>query len=233
MLRLLRHLLYRFRWPVLTALLTVPLLAFLFQPRPVAEYCVPVDPTVPFGYREQFLISPSGAYLVLFSFDKSVLHLYQMNTMKLLFKQACIDESTCGFDDTDGLAFASYGSGNGKPNDSIVEWWHWHPGQPEPQKLGSRKAFPAGIRRGSWFNDEFNGLTTFGDRNTINGILSPDARTWLFLNQNEATFHFDLIDARNGEVKARLERPDINRGISETTSVEVMFSLDSKQLLAQ
>ena len=234
MLRLLRHLLYRFRWPVLTALLTVPLLAFLFQPRPVAEYQIPDDPSSRFRNHEPFLISPSGSYLVWLSWNVRTLYMYQLEGMKLLFKQRCIGESTIGFDDHDGLAVASYGSNNNVEDDSMVEWWRWEPGQLAPKKLGSRKAFPAGLRTSFSSNGEqFNGLMTFGRNRTINGLLSPDSRTWLFPSLNEATIHFDLIDTKSGEVKARLECPEISRERSKITNIEVIFVPDSKQLLTQ
>ena len=110
MLPRLWHLTKRHRWPLAAALLTSALLWFWFQPRPVAQYRLP--PEVYVYHMSSMLkslqISPSGKYLAFTYYFDSTVHLYELEGMKWLFKQKCIDRDSARFDDQDGLAFASF-----------------------------------------------------------------------------------------------------------------------------
>ncbi|MFT3882671.1 MAG: hypothetical protein QM703_23845 [Gemmatales bacterium] len=232
MLRLTGWFLIRCRWPLIVALATMVFLFFSLQPRPLAEYRLQNKELLRFTNGADFQISPSGMYVLIFNYN-STLHLYRLNNMEFIFKHRCIDKTVCGFDADDGLAFASYGSFGKDEDDSIVECWHWQPDQSSPQKLGLCKAFPTGLRHsGSWHGDRFNRMAGF-DGQTLNCLLSPDTKTWLLPSHNEKTFHFDLVDSSSGQVRARLERPDISTGTSHTNGIQFAFSANSNKLLAQ
>lgn len=242
MLRKLWQFTKRFRWPLAGALVTLLMLYWWMQPRPREEIGLPSSESPVAHNVASVRVSPSGKYLLAAGDLDARLRLYDLGTKRLIFAKPRINSDVYGFDASDQLAFASFGTSTLKPDDTILELWHWKPGQTEPRQLSHRQAFPPGMSRSIRYDArEFNGLFPFGQEWRYpfgrNGIilclLSPDTHTWLVPKREGAEVFFELIDAETGKVRARLDMPAFHIEQSTSPKLEASFSLDSKLLITQ
>ena len=219
MLRRLWHFTKRFRWPLVAGLLMLVLLGYLLQPRPEVEYRLP--DTLTDNVIQSVQVSPSGKYLLILGSEESMLQLYEQNGMKLIFDHFPKDAHRCGFNSDDELVFYS-----GKDD----SFWCWHPGQTEPQKLGSHHVCSIdGEHR-----NHIEGAERCYHLNLSDAcLLSPDARTWLIAVGDKEDRHFVLIDARSGQERARLQLDAGDMKKMHRVPLEAIFSPDSRVLLAQ
>lgn len=230
MLRWLWQFLLRFRWPCVAGVFVFVALAYLLQPRPMAEYIfTPKKGQEVFSF-ERMSISPSGRFAIFFDDIYRNLSFIELASGRVVFECLMKDWSECRFDDEDGLVYATFG-----PRDETIECWRWLPGTGAPSKIFERPSFLPGVHLGEGQHSSFyqGCIARFEDGTALNSFLSPDARSWLIPVRNQKSFHFELVDSRTGQHQLNLESPLIQPAMNMPPVCEVAFSADSKLIVMQ
>lgn len=230
MLRSFFGLLLRFRWPVLFSLALLLVLCLILQPRPTAIYRLPEIVGPGFWLEDRCRVSPSGKYILIDRFTGAQFAVYDLENHRLLFTGHRCNDSSWGFDADDGLAYVNYGTANSTETDKVgvfLNFHYWRPGE-QPMVVDRRRAYLSAL---DWSPSRFNGLTEQGRRQTY-CVLSPGARTWIAPRVDGDVIHIDLLDARTGQPRTRLDMPPIVIRDPGMLNVDVAFSACSKHLLA-
>jgi len=204
-------------------------LAYVLQPRPMAEYNITVHrPGEPVSY-ERFSVSPSGRFALICDPLTKRTALIELASLRVIFEHKINDLSECRFDDEDGLVFALPGA-----HDQTIACWRWLPGSNSPSKILERPSFLPGIHGGECqHSSAYKGIAKFEDGMTLSGFLSPDSRTWVVPVRDQKSFHFELVDARTGRHQLNLEPPVSQPDIDCKPVCEFAFSGDSKLIAMQ
>lgn len=164
------------------------------------------------------------------------IRVYDLEQSSLVLEHSCISgPDYLQFDQEDGLAFADSGKaphpGNAELEVRVLRLWHWTP------KEGLRKAGPYQTFLPELPNQvthstlHYNGMRKLGQGEFVNGLLSPDGRTWLLPRREHGVCRYELIDARTGQLRARLAKQDISLEDPRLYSFDTAFTKDGTRLV--